>query len=340
MIGRYWIPDIWSRLGFLDVNHPSVGYCQRPDIVRKYSVVVTEFFAESLPEWQVRFSTSSDEIDDIRDSEVLIGPATPWFRDMINVLPRVKWVHLTGSGVDAMGKEWQPTTNVRFSTSAGVNANSIGDYVMGGILYFLKCFDVFRIQQENRVWTRRWLPELAGKNIVIVGAGKVGQAVARRAAAFGLTVTGVDKIAGAVDSFDFVVGLDQLDEVLATAAAVVLAVPLTSKTRALFNRLRFSKMPESCIFINVSRGEVVVEADLTDALARGKLQGAVLDVFENEPLPPSSPLWGLPNVLITPHVAGTTDRYMERMLDIFLANVRQLCESGALETPALFDGAD
>lgn len=339
MTDHCWNRDAWSRLGFQHADRPLVLYCHRPQIVSQHQSTVASFFAANLPAWQLRFVSSSDEIGEYESAEILIAPAAPWVKDKIARLPNLKWLHFTGSGVDALSADWRPSAGLLMSTSAGVNADAIAEYVLGGLIYLAKCFDVFRMQQENRRWARRWLPELTGRSIVIVGVGRVGQAVCRLTAALGMVATGVAKRVKPVDGFEAVVGLEQLDKVLATATAVVLAVPLTTETRGLFDRLRFSGMPEGCIFINVSRGEVVVEADLADALARGKLRGAVLDVFENEPLPPSSPLWGLPNVLITPHVAGTTDRYVERMLDIFQDNVRQLCESGTLVTSAFFDRA-
>jgi phosphoglycerate dehydrogenase-like enzyme len=165
--------------------------------------------------------------------------------------------------------------------------------------------------------------------MVIVGLGAVGGAVARAAAALGVRVSGVRRnpAAGRPEGVSAVTGPDRLPALLPTADAVVLAAPLTASTRSLIGAPELALMKPGAILVNVARGKLVDERALDDALARGALGGAALDVFEREPLDPASPLWDRPNVILTPHTSGFRQDYWEAVADLFIENARRL-ESG------------
>jgi phosphoglycerate dehydrogenase-like enzyme len=181
--------------------------------------------------------------------------------------------------------------------------------------------------QARREWTRFWPRVLAGQTVGIVGLGSIGRAVARLAKAFDMRVLGVRRSGAPLECADYEVDgifgpLDLLN-VLAESDYVVLALPLTEETHHLIGELALRAMKPSAYRIHVSRGAVIDEAALVRALKEGEVAGAGLDVFESEPLPPESELWGMDNVIISPHIAGGTPRYMELAVDLFCENLRR-----------------
>jgi len=163
---------------------------------------------------------------------------------------------------------------------------------------------------------------LADCTLAVIGMGGIGAETARRGLAFGMRVLGVDPRAAALDSPIILFTPDRLQEVLGQSDFVVIAAPHTPETFKLFNRERIGWMKRSAYLINVGRGVIVDLADLTAALQAGQIAGAGLDVFEVEPLPADHPLWGMPNVIITPHCAAASPRVPERHLQTLLENVR------------------
>jgi phosphoglycerate dehydrogenase-like enzyme len=164
--------------------------------------------------------------------------------------------------------------------------------------------------------------ELAGKRVCIVGCGSVGTECARRFAAFDCPVIGVDVFTQERPHFRQILPLEQLDEALAVADVVVLTLPLTTETRHLMNGTRFGKMKPGAVLVNIARGAVVDTDSLTDAL-RGNLGGAVLDVFEEEPLDPEHPLWSMENVLLTPHNSFVGDGNQARLCRVIMENLER-----------------
>src|SRR5579884_296957 len=156
----------------------------------------------------------------------------------------------------------------------------------------------------------------------ILGLGTIGRAIARRAQAFGLRVWGTRRTAGEVPGVERVLGPEGLDEVLRVADVLVVTLPLTPATRGLIGARELALLPAGAFVVNVGRGGLIDEAALVDALRAGHLAGAGLDVFEEESLPETSPLWTLPEVILTPHVAGNFPGYMDRVVPLFCANLR------------------
>jgi phosphoglycerate dehydrogenase-like enzyme len=166
--------------------------------------------------------------------------------------------------------------------------------------------------------------EVAGKTLLIVGLGRIGQRLARLAKAFDLRVLGIRRHPVACEGADLVYGPDRLGELLAAADFVALTCPLTPETRGMIDARALGRMKPTAYLVNVARGRCVEEAALIAALAEGRIAGAALDCVAEEPLPPSSPLWAFANMLITPHTAGETKRYEDNVLDILLENLDRL----------------
>ena len=215
-----------------------------------------------------------------------------------------------------------------FTTAAGVHGAPLAEFVLLGLLYFYR--DVPRLQRMQRAhrWQRYTNRELAGRRALVVGLGAVGRAIAERLAAQGLEVWGARRRPDAPppDGVRRVLPMTGLAAALGEIDALVLACPLTPETEGLIGAAELAAMPEGALLINVARGPVVDERALVQALRDGRLGGAALDVAEVEPLPGDSPLWDLPNVLISPHSASTVDAENRRIVDIFLANLQRYLE--------------
>lgn len=276
-------------------------------------------------------------LEAVADAEVYFGFGAP--AALIDRAPRLRWLQSAAAGVrsalsptllDRVGRGELVLTN-----AAGVMAVTMAEHVVGGVLYFLRGFDVAGALQRARRWDREpWVgPETGGLDaapreiaecrVVVVGVRGIGGAVAERLTALGARCMGVRQrpSAGAPRGFAAVVGPEGLDAALAEADVVVLAAPSTASTDGLLDARRLGLLPAGAIVVNVGRGTLVDEPALAAALAAGRLRGAVLDVTAEEPLPGESPLWALPNVLLTPHVSATSPGlFWERMLALFVDN--------------------
>lgn len=281
---------------------------------------------------------SAHALDAANEAEVYFGWGIS--ETLFRAAPKLKWVHSAAAGV---GKSLFPElqqSEVVFSNSAGVMSDAIAEHALAGVLHFLRGFDIAREQQLAAHWSKEpftsaqaMVRELCECRVVIVGTGGVGTAVATRFALLGATCVGVRRRPGRPMPVGFheVVGLEDVDGVLPTADVVVLAAPLTDATRGVLSERRMNCLRADAIVVNVSRGALLDEAALARQLEAGRLRGAVLDVFQVEPLPAESPLWHMNRVLLTPHVSYVSPRlYWGRAFDLFLENWTRYLEGEPL----------
>jgi phosphoglycerate dehydrogenase-like enzyme len=239
--------------------------------------------------------------------------------------PRLEWLHVFNVGIDHPIYAEMLGRGVRLTTSAGSSAEPIAQTAITGLLALARGFPRWLAAQRARQWDpERTNPprDLRGQTAVILGLGKIGTEIARLAQALGLKVIGVRR--GPRRSGDPVDELhppDALPGLLLRCDWLIIACPLTPETRGLIGARVIAALPRGARVINVARGEIVVEPALIEALASGHLGGAYLDVFETEPLPRESPLWDMPNVIITPHNSAVAAGNDERVLAIFLDNL-------------------
>jgi phosphoglycerate dehydrogenase-like enzyme len=247
----------------------------------------------------------------------------------------LRWVQATAAGageqVRAAGLTAEELARVAITSSSGVHAVPLAEFCLLGLLAFVK--DLPRIQADQRAhrWGHYPMAELRGRTLLVVGLGKIGHEVARLAEAFGMRVVGINR-AGASDSRHVheVHPIDRLAELLPVADAVVISLPLTDETRGLIDRAALARMRRGATIVDVGRGGAVDEAALVDALRERRLAGAALDVYATEPLPADSPLWELPNVLLTPHTAALSLRENERIVELFCENLRRYLRGAEL----------
>lgn len=245
---------------------------------------------------------------------------TPGFpRDALFGPNGPSWVANGGAGTDHCG-QWDPQQTT-VTNAAGVAAGMMAEYVMGGFLHFT--LDVPGLQRDKvaRVWNARMVRPLAGKTLLIIGLGHTGQAVAARAKAFGMNVVGTRARPKPMEHVDAVHAAGDLQDLLPQADFIAVSTPLISATRGLISARQIAAMKRGVILADVSRGGVVDQAALHAALSTGHVAGAALDVFETEPLPSTSPLWALENVILSPHCSSVHAEWERASFDLFLQNL-------------------
>lgn len=239
----------------------------------------------------------------------------------------LKWLQVFNAGVDHPVFASILERGVRLTTAAGSTAEPIAQTAIAGMLYLARNFPHWLASQRNHRWDPMRgsdLPrDLRGQVMVVYGLGQIGTEIARLARALGLHVVGVRRNAGKARHADEIHPPDKLPELLARCDWLVIACPLTDATRGMINADLLAKLPRSARIINIARGEIVSEHALITALQSGHLGGAYLDVFAQEPLPPDSPLWDMPNVLVTPHNASASAGNEARINAIFLDNLKR-----------------
>lgn len=244
----------------------------------------------------------------------------PGFPASAALAPPVKWLSVGGSGVDHLGT-WNPEA-VTVTNAAGVAADMMAEYVLGCALHFTLDLGGRRRDQDAHAWNpSAKVDPLEGKTCLILGLGKTGQAVARRMKAMGLQTVGVRARPQPTESCDEVHGMDALPDLWPRADLVVVCVPLLDSTRGLMGRDAFAAMKPSAILVDVSRGGVIEEPALLDALRSGHIRGAARDVFAEEPLPADSPFWAQENLIVTPHSSAVYDGWAAKSVRMFAENL-------------------
>lgn len=249
---------------------------------------------------------------------------TTLVRDAWRSARHVSWIHAGSVGVDTLLSDEIVAGDVVVTNTRGVFERPMAEYVIGLLLLFAKDLRTTLELQERREWRHRETHMLAGRRLLLVGAGVVGREIARLARAMGMGVAAVGRSPREHDpDFGTVHGIGALDDLLGSAGAIVLAVPLTNDTRGLLDRRRLEMLPAGAWLVNVGRGAIVDEAALIDALRTGRLAAAGLDVFEAEPLPPDNPLWSLAQVVVSPHMSADRIGWEEAVVEVFLDNLRR-----------------
>lgn len=285
---------------------------------------------------------SAQADDAIGDADGFFGKITP---TLLKAARKLRWVQSPTASLEHYLFPELVEHPCVLSNMRGLFSDVIADHVMGFVLCFARNLHVYWRQQTERKWAPigdacavtdfvtapgtltpmdRAHRHLSDQTLGVVGVGHIGAEIARRASAFGMTVIGVDPHPRTVDEINLAVWpMDRLPELLATADYTVIAAPHTPQTEGLFDRGLMQQMKPSAILINIGRGAIVKLDDLVAALQAGEIAGAALDVCEIEPLPSEHPLWTMPNVILTPHVAAASPRVPERHLETLVENVRR-----------------
>lgn len=237
---------------------------------------------------------------------------------------RLKWVQTTSAGVDSHLFPELIASDVRMTNASGMHAETISDHVFMLMLALGRGLPEMQRSQRERVWKRpAGVRELAGQVLAVIGLGGIGREVARRGKDWGMRVAGTRRAGSPLPFVDHLYKPSETVTALAEADFAVVACALTDETRGLIGKAELAALGSDGYIINIARGAVIDQDAMIAALRDGVIAGAGLDVFDPEPLPEDSPLWDFPNVIITPHLAGSQSNYMGRALNIFCENLQR-----------------
>jgi len=280
----------------------------------------------------IAFVRARDQAEALRAIEDVDVGFTPFLTpEMVRRAPRLRWVHSPAAAVEGLlPLPDLATRGIVVTNSRGIQAIPMAEHVMGGLLVLARRFDRTLAAQREKRWIQNELPNdwpwmLHGRTMTIVGLGTIGMEIALRAHAFGMRVTGIRRrLEEPRPAFvDRIVGPDHLEDALKGCDILVLSAPAVASTNRMIGAEQLALLNPGAIVVNVARGQIIDEEAMCRALETKRLGGAVLDVFDREPLDVSSPLWTLPNVVITPHSSGFRESHWDAVIDLFNDNVRR-----------------
>ncbi|NHC40465.1 D-2-hydroxyacid dehydrogenase [Bacillus sp. MM2020_1] len=262
--------------------------------------------------------------DHVKDAEIIAGWKNGLEEYCLTPESKLKWFQSWSAGIDYLPLQEMNSRDLYLTSANGVHAYPISETIFGLMLALTRKIHTYVKNQQTKTWHHAHMGlEMHEKTIGIIGVGTIGNETAKIAKAFGMRVLGVRHSGKPADYVDEMFTPDQLGQLLPICDYVVVTLPLTKETYQLFGADQFKQMKSSAFFINIGRGEIVVEADLIQALMEGTIAGAGLDVFEAEPLSPDSTFWEMENVIVTPHTSGATEHYNQRVIEnILIPNLK------------------
>ncbi|MEO8036395.1 MAG: D-2-hydroxyacid dehydrogenase [Acidobacteriota bacterium] len=305
---------------------PRVEVIYEPELLRKprYAADHGGFPVPRTAEGEARWRGLLAEADVLFDFDYTNADELP------DLAPRVRWIQASSAGIGqfvAKRRYHERWKGAIFTTARGVHAGPLAEFCAFAMLGFSRGMFQMRDLQARKHWERFAGTDLGGRSLVIFGHGAIGREVARLARGFGMKTIGVRRTVAGEDptahNVDELHASSAFASLLPRAEFLVLAAPHTSTTEQALGREEIERLPVGAFLINIGRGALVDEAAMIEALRSGHLGGAALDVFEHEPLPPESPLWSMPNVLVSPHSASTSDRENGRLTELFCDNLRR-----------------
>jgi len=272
------------------------------------------FFAAREEEDAGDFLEKADILLCLRCSDAFIAKAK-----------NLKWIQCIISGTNYIEElpSFQARKEIILTSARGIHGPQLSELCIMLMIAMSRKFPQFVKNQEKRIWDRWPTRLLWNKKVGILGIGVIGEAIARKCKAFEMTVLGIDIVQRKLDCVDEFYGLDKLHDVAAMADYFVSIVPATPENEKMLNATFFARMKPTAYFLSLGRGEVVDDKALIEALKNKKIAGAALDAFWQEPLPTDSPFWGLENCIVTPHVGGMSDIYIQQSVKVFQENLRR-----------------
>jgi len=260
------------------------------------------------------------------------GPPRALLQQVVEMAPQLRWVHIHTAGINHLLFPELAESPLVLTNAKGVYSPSLGEWVLAAMLYFAKELRRLERQQAQGLWAPFDVLEVAGQTVGIVGYGDIGRAVAVRAHAVGMRVLGLSRrgAQGDISPAEQVFGPEGLHDLIGQSDYLVVTAPLTPATQGMIGPQEIAAMKPDAVLINIGRGPIVQEDALLQALAAGRIKGAALDVFDQEPLPPGHPFFSLENVLLSPHCADNTPDWLDRSLQLYLCNLERYRRGGPL----------
>jgi phosphoglycerate dehydrogenase-like enzyme len=279
----------------------------------------------NYPELQFYFLKNiAEAIEDLVDADIFITYGDDLTEEIIMKVKKLKWIMVFSAGVEKLPFRAIKQKGILVTNAKGIHKIPMAEYTIAMILQVARQAKQLISNEQNRVWVRSVpMTELSGKTLGVLGAGAIGTQIAKYAQVFNMRTIGLNRSGRSVEAFDEMVTTSNLGDLLEKSDFVVSVLPSTPKTDGMINKQVFLQMKESAVFINIGRGQNVVEADLIAALEEGEIAHAVLDVFEKEPLPADHPFWEMENVTVTPHLSGISNQYLPRSIEVFENNLKE-----------------
>lgn len=265
--------------------------------------------------------------------EVLFTYGNDLTEELLGEMIKLQWIHIGQSGMDNLPVKSLITRNIVVTNSKGINSSNIAEYVLGMLLmYERRIFEFYEKQKAHEWDTEIVIGELRDKTIGILGMGMVGREIAKRAYPFSMRVLGMDLFPVEVEGVEKVYPVEELSTLLPQCDYLILCMPLTKENYHIISKEQIASMKDEAIIMNCGRGGLLDLSALSEALQQGKLASAVVDVFEKEPLESDSPLWDVPRLFITPHIAGDHfEAYQQRMVDLMIHNIKRYPDYNSME---------
>lgn len=326
VIGSFLEPDLVARIA---AAQPGAAVVYEPELlpVPRYPCDHTgprrDLSAADLDRWR----TVTAGADVFFDFDWLDPGSLP------DRAPGLRWIQATSAGIGGfMQRTGLDRSGLAVTTAAGIHAVPLAEFALTGALHFVKGIPDLLSRQRARHWERYTTRALAGQRVLVVGLGGIGRKVAQSFAALGVDVWGLgrDGAEYQVPTVSRVIYRDDLNETLPQIDVLVLACPLTSQTEGMIGAAQVALLKPDAVVVNISRGQLIDQAALTEALRDGKIAGACLDVFAAEPLPPGDPLWSLDNVILSPHSASTVATENAELTDLFIDNLTRFVSGAPL----------
>lgn len=283
---------------------------------------------EQFPQIHFDFSNTIEGAKD-KNITILITYGMDLTKEILDTLTEVKWIMVASAGVDKMPLQQLGERGILVTNVSGIHKTPMAESVLAHILSLNRALPVIQEQQKQKVWEKMKSGELRGSKAMILGPGAIGGEIGRLLQAFGVHTIGCSRSGSAHDGMSEDISFSHIDTYLPEADYVISVLPSTQETRWILDGSHFQKMKDTATFMNFGRGDLVKEQVIVEALEQEEIGHAVLDVFEQEPLPVESPLWQLANCTVSPHVSALSAKYIERALEIFKENLTLwISESG------------
>ncbi|MFD1850488.1 D-2-hydroxyacid dehydrogenase [Oceanobacillus bengalensis] len=279
----------------------------------------------SFPRQTFIFCHSAKEaFENVKDAVVYVTFGDDVDEKLLSEAKKLKWIAVLSAGVDGFPFSLLKEKGITVTNAKGIHAIQMSEYAISMLLQVYRQAKVITKNEENHIWDKSIrMQEISGKTMLVAGTGAIGSEVARLAKAFRMKTIGVSRSGNTVEYFDENDKIENLDSYLPSTDFIVSVLPSTEETKDVFTLEQFKLMPENAVFLNMGRGDAVIEADLLTAVQTGEIAHAVLDVFHEEPLPENHPFWGEENITVTPHVSGLSPNYMKRALEILAKNIEK-----------------
>lgn len=284
---------------------------------------LAEELIRKFPSISFNFYKNIDEArGSLEDADILITYGEDLTDQIIEKANTLKWIMVISAGLDQMPFAAIKKKGILVTNARGIHQIPMAEYTLAMILQVARQTKQLIKNEEAHIWDRLVpMTELNGKTIGILGTGAIGTQIAKYAKVFNMNTIGFNRSGRIIEEFEEMVTIETIDKLLNNSDFIVSVLPSTKETDGLLNKQMFEKMKETAVFINIGRGKNIVESDLIEVLDKGKLAHAVLDVFEEEPLPKGHPFWDSENITVTPHLSGISAEYQPRAIAIFERNL-------------------